>query len=102
MKIDPALHCGLCDGITPEEEFCAFVEAAHKLGIKVMLDFVFRTCARDNVLIKEHPDWFYWINKDCAEILRSPEIPDGEFRIVGHNNIRELYSSRYGEISRLL
>jgi len=94
MKIDPALHCELLgEPVTAEDEFGAFVEAAHKLGIKVLLDFVFRTCARDNVLIQEHPDWFYWIKSDRAEKLRSPGIEDGKFRIVGHDNIKELYSS---------
>ena len=34
-------------GIGAEEEFKAFVEACHCLGMKVMLDFVFRTASRD-------------------------------------------------------
>ncbi len=33
-------------------------------GMRVMLDFVPRTAARDNNLILDHPDWFYWISID--------------------------------------
>ena len=94
MKIDPALHCDLLQGITPEQEFAAFIEAAHHMGIKVVLDFVFRTCARDNVLINEHPDWFYWIKSEYAKALRSPGTDDGKFQIVGPQNIKELYSGK--------
>ena len=48
-------------------QFGAFVEACHRYGIHVMLDFVFRTQSRDSDLIFEHPDWFYWIDKKCDE-----------------------------------
>lgn len=44
-----------------EEEFSAFVEAAHLIGIKVIVEFVFRTASLDSSLALEHPEWFYWI-----------------------------------------
>jgi len=40
--------------------FAAFVDAAHLLGIRVILEFVLRTGAKDSDWIPEHPDWFYW------------------------------------------
>lgn len=46
---------------TIEEQFAAFVEAAHELGMKVITEFVFRTGSIDSDLAIEHPDWFYWI-----------------------------------------
>ena len=48
--------------MTLKEEFKAFVEAAHILGIRIMIDIIPRTNALDSSLILDHPDWFYWIN----------------------------------------
>ncbi|MEM8724892.1 MAG: alpha-amylase family glycosyl hydrolase [Pseudomonadota bacterium] len=41
-----------------EEEFRAFVDAAHELGLKVILDWVANHSAWDNPLTDEHPDWY--------------------------------------------
>jgi len=46
-----------------EEEFRAFIDAAHELGLKVILDWVANHSAWDNALATEHPDWY----------LKSPE-----------------------------
>ncbi len=53
-------------GLDVKTEFKAFVEAAHLLGLRVVVEFVFRTSAKDGDWIKEHPDWYYWI-KDSVE-----------------------------------
>lgn len=53
---EPRLNLGV------ETEFKAFVEAAHHLGMRVVLEFVFRTAARDADWVQEHPEWFYWID----------------------------------------
>ena len=53
---EPRLDLGV------ETEFKAFVEAAHHLGMRVVLEFVFRTAARDADWVAEHPEWFYWID----------------------------------------
>lgn len=58
---EPALGLGV------EVEFAAFVEAAHRLGIRVVVEFVFRTAAKDAAWAKEHPEWFYWIRADVAD-----------------------------------
>ncbi|GAB4574279.1 MAG: alpha-amylase family glycosyl hydrolase [Anaerolineae bacterium] len=65
MLAEPAL------GFSAEELFSAFVEAAHHLGLRVVMEFVLRTGARDADWVKDHPDWFYWIR---AEI---PDRPAG-------------------------
>lgn len=49
--VDPA--CGTMD------DFIALTEAAHGLGMKVMLDVVYNHTSPDSVLAKEHPEWFY-------------------------------------------
>lgn len=47
--------------------FRAFVEAAHQLGIRVVMEFVLRTASKDSDLVKEHPSWFYWIREDIPD-----------------------------------
>jgi len=57
-------------GLDVKTEFAAFVEAAHRLGLRVMAEFVFRTAAKDADWVREHPDWFYWI-KDSVPVRSS-------------------------------
>ncbi len=54
-------------GLGPSAEFKAFVEAAHWLGIRVVVEFVFRTAAKDSEWIRQHPEWFYWIRSDVRD-----------------------------------
>jgi starch synthase (maltosyl-transferring) len=79
-RLDAGLHddvLGPFSNELLEMEFAAFVELCHALGMKVVLDFAFRTAARDNVLIGEHPDWFYWIRKESAEKFHAPTVGGG-------------------------
>ncbi|MEL7217677.1 MAG: alpha-amylase family glycosyl hydrolase [Pseudomonadota bacterium] len=41
-----------------EEDFRAFVDRAHELGLKVILDWVANHSAWDNPLTEQHPDWY--------------------------------------------
>ncbi|MGH4120571.1 alpha-amylase family glycosyl hydrolase [Clostridium sp.] len=59
---------------TIEEEFKAFVEACHILRIRVMIDVIPRTAARNNDLILEHPDWFYWIKTSDVDNYSAPYV----------------------------
>jgi glycosidase len=71
------LDSNLCEpniGLGVEEEFKAFVEAAHHLGIRVVVEFVFRTSAKDGDWVKEHPDWYYWIKESVED--RQPNSHD--------------------------
>jgi len=84
-------------------EFRAFVEAAHRLGVRVVVEFVFRTAAKDSAWVPEHPDWFYWIRSEVGDrspgstdesLYGSPVFSGGELaRIkeqVAHGNFRDL------------
>ena len=51
-------------GLDARTEFKAFVEAAHRIGLRVVVEFVFRTTAKDADWVKEHPEWFYWIREE--------------------------------------
>ncbi|WP_273020856.1 alpha-amylase family glycosyl hydrolase [Rheinheimera sp.] len=41
-----------------EDELKAFIAEAHQLGLYVILDWVANHTAWDNVLVKQHPDWY--------------------------------------------
>ncbi|NTV01277.1 MAG: alpha-amylase [Chlorobiaceae bacterium] len=58
MLDEPAL------GLPLETQLMAFVEAAHRLGMRVVFEFVFRTASVDSDWAVEHPDWFYWLRED--------------------------------------
>lgn len=72
-KLDHNLSEPLLE-MTVEEEFSAFVEAAHLLGMKVVTEFVFRTASIDSELAIDNPRWFYWIK----ESIPNRELPDDE------------------------
>jgi glycosidase len=61
-------------GLDAKTEFKAFVEAAHKMGFRVVVEFVFRTAAKDADWVKEHPEWFYWIKEEV--LVRDPHHHD--------------------------
>ena len=63
-QAEPAL------GLDAKTEFKAFVEAAHNMGFRVVVEFVFRTAAKDADWVKEHPEWMYWIKDEIQ--LRDP------------------------------
>lgn len=61
-------------GLEAKTEFKAFVEAAHRMGFRVVVEFVFRTAAKDADWVKEHPEWMYWIREEIP--LRDPSHHD--------------------------
>ncbi|MDD4184076.1 MAG: hypothetical protein PHI01_01505 [Candidatus Izemoplasmatales bacterium] len=74
-ELDPNLKDDLClDMLTLEEEFQAFVEACHLMQMRVTIDIMPRTIARDNTLIKDHPDWFYWIKVHDFDQYQVPRV----------------------------
>ena len=62
-RIDPLLAEPAL-GLAAEQEFSAFMEAARRFGMRVVLEFVFRTTAVDSNWVKQHPDWYYWLRSD--------------------------------------
>jgi starch synthase (maltosyl-transferring) len=65
-------------GLEVKTEFKAFVEAAHRYGLRVVLEFVFRTSAKDGDWIKEHPEWFYWIREE-VETRNPQQLDEGKY-----------------------
>jgi starch synthase (maltosyl-transferring) len=77
LRVEPRLHDRLLsdDPADVELEFGAFVEAAHRLGLRVMVDLAPRTAARDNAWILDHPEWFYWIERRFEKVYAAPRLP---------------------------
>ena len=78
MLAEPAL------GLKPETLLRAFVEAAHRLGMHVVLEFVFRTASVDSRWIGEQPDWFYWLKESVPPESYGPPHFD-------HDTLNEIY-----------
>lgn len=53
--------------LSVDELFLGFVEAAHRLGLRVVMEFVLRTASKDADWIREHPEWFYWIREEIPD-----------------------------------
>ena len=94
---EPALGLGV------ETEFAAFVEAAHHLGLRIVVEFVFRTAAKDVAWAKEHPEWLYWIRADVPD--RQPgEKSENTYGapLFTPDELRQIYDAvgngRFGEL----
>jgi glycosidase len=97
-KIDKSLHDELLGEYSEDLmniEFKAFIEACHIMGIKVMIDFVFRTVSRDNDIILKNPEWFYWIDKNKNDNFKVPYIKSlKEPESINEKLIENLYESK--------
>jgi len=74
-RLDPRLSEPAL-GLEPEDEFAAFIDAAHHLGLRVVVEFVFRTASKDADWVAEHPDWFYWIRAEVPDRKPGEENED--------------------------
>ncbi len=75
FKIDPNLSDPLIDdALSIDEQFSFFVEACHLLDMRVMIDIIPRTNAVDSAFIKDHPEWFYWIQSKHFDDYFPPAV----------------------------
>ena len=97
FKLDKNLHDDILDDMydfSIENEFATLVEACHLLGIRVVNDFIPRVTARNSDIIKDHPDWVYWIKKEYIDGFKTPNIPElGFFEECTHDNLETVYKS---------
>lgn len=78
-----------------ELEFSAFLEAAHSYGMKLIIDIIPRTMARDAKLIFEHPDFFYWIKAENLSKYRSPRVPlQKKMEAANEKNLSRIFQSK--------
>lgn len=71
-QIEPTLAEPILE-LGADIEFKALSEAVHKLGMKLVTEFVFRTASVDSDIALEHPDWFYWIKAKVNERKNDPK-----------------------------
>ena len=75
FELDPNLKDPMTGSeMTVEEEFQAFVEACHILGMRVVFDIIPRTNSVESDLILNHPEWFYWIHADQLKSYHPPYV----------------------------
>ena len=77
-------------GVNPEfgtlADLRQLVQAAHQLGMRVLLDWVANHTSRDNALVAKHPDWY---KRDAAGQLLPP-VPDWTDVVALDYNNREM------------
>ncbi|MGI6360287.1 MAG: alpha-amylase family glycosyl hydrolase [Acholeplasmatales bacterium] len=56
------------------DDFKSFINEAHKMGLKVMIDIVFNHAAHDNIKRDSNPEWFY--KKDGVITTKVPDWSD--------------------------
>lgn len=72
FELDDMLYDPMLDEMSLHEQAQAFFEACHILNIRVIVDIIPRTSAIDSALIKDHPDWFYWIDAKALASYHPP------------------------------
>lgn len=75
LMIDEALCDPMLEGYDAKAQLRLFVDVAHQLGFRVLCDCSIARMGRNNALLKEHPDWFYWIKKEAEQSYHAPRIP---------------------------
>ncbi len=95
FRLDSSLKESLTgDDFTIDEEFSVLVDAAHALDIRVLIDIIPRTNGLESRLIREHPEWFYWIKKSAADTYRPPEVPGvSPLELPRKENLAKVYQS---------
>lgn len=74
-ELDTTLHDPLLGNYPLEDEYRAFEETAHHLGFHMLWQIDMGTMARDNAYIRQHPEWFYWIDKKQLPHMHAPNMP---------------------------
>lgn len=81
------------EDFTVEDEFAAFVEACHILGIRVLIDIIPRTNAIESDFVIDHPEWFYWIKSEHIDHYQPPKVPTVGFVAPTKEVLPEIYQS---------
>lgn len=74
FTLDEGLADNLVGDLPIEVQFKALVEACHCLNIKVVIDIIPRTNSVNSDYIKDHPEWFYWVDTDDLADYRPPMV----------------------------
>ncbi|MCF7924595.1 MAG: alpha-amylase [Candidatus Izimaplasma sp.] len=96
FELDQNLKSSLTnDKMSVDDEFKCFIEACHILEIRVVIDYIPRTNAIANDLIKDHPEWFYWIKASEASNYQVPIVEELSSTIPpDEENMKIVYKSK--------
>lgn len=82
------------DKMTIDEQFSAFVEAAHHFGMNVVMDIIPKTNSVNTQFVIDHPEWFYWIECKDLDKYASPHVPGiAPVTPINEKNIKTVYES---------
>jgi len=78
--------------IDVNKQFLSFIEAAKLMGFRIILEFVFRTAAKDSDWIPQYPEWFYWIKEDI-EIRNQNDFDERKYGspIFSKNELNKIH-----------
>lgn len=94
FKLDEDLKDPMVD-MDVEDQCRAFIEACHMHDIRIVIDIIPRTNAIRSTLLKDHPDWFYWIDKDYKWQYNPPYIDNiAPCSFPSEENMKKVYESR--------
>lgn len=71
--INPFLFDPMLPELSLKEQMQAFIEVCHHLGMHVILNFAPALCAQHSSYVEEHPQWFYWIDKEHLQTYHTPQ-----------------------------
>lgn len=74
LRIASYLRDPLLTDIDLTQQFQMFMQAAHHYGFRLICNTSFARMGRDNDVLAQHPDWFYWIKKDEEKHYRAPTV----------------------------
>lgn len=67
----------LADALIPEmcgkQQCCAFIEACHLMGMRVILEYCPGYISINNAYLLQHPSWFYWIDSSQKDMYHPPK-----------------------------
>lgn len=93
QSVDENLADSLVD-MNAKEQCAAFVEACHYMGMRVIFEYCPGKLARENVYIKKHPEWFYWIQKDYLKDYHAAECSALPNNVIPHTyTLKDFYQS---------
>ena len=78
FSIDPNLADPLFEE-NAEQQYMAFIEAAHALGIMVVQEVIPRTLSIDSKILENHPEYGYWVKEGSAKRMPRYYHPDYEY-----------------------
>ncbi|MCI9293107.1 MAG: hypothetical protein HFF02_07420 [Erysipelotrichaceae bacterium] len=95
LKINEELRDPLLESMSAEQQFQLFIDVAHRLHMHVLGEFPSARMGRNNLLLWDHPDWFYWIRKEEEANYHPPKNEKLPFHCIPNTNACDiLYESK--------